>query len=127
MKVIKSEHITNTQPLNRDRIENRDSRKFLDILSDYMDKRVDLPAEENKSDQKVTLNSYNGFSDLKINHIEGDEKNSYIVKSIINKDEIERREKLELIRKRLDKGFYSRDDIIMETAGKILDEVDLDL
>ncbi len=126
MKIIKAEHIVNQKSENHTRRSGSD-KQFVDMLSQFMKEREAINGSSATNSSKIELESYNGYSELKINHLKGDDKDSYMVKSILQADDQNRLDRIELVKKRLESGFYSRDDIILETAGKILDEVDVNL
>ncbi|PID26986.1 MAG: hypothetical protein CR982_07350 [Candidatus Cloacimonadota bacterium] len=127
MKVVKTQHTENLKTEKISKVNSSD-KHFVDMLKDFMKRSSNVTSCETPSEnQKVTLDSMDGYSQLKINHLKGDEKERYMVNSILNRDSQARVDKIEMVKKRMETGFYSRDDVILETAGKILDEVDLDL
>ncbi len=134
----KNNIITDEKVLKSSSIENE---AFKDLLKSYIDKtrsinksksaepKLTSNIEEPTLDKRLQSNNeaYNSFNDLKVNNVNDTNQNSALITEILNKEnsssEIEhyRKLKLEEIKNKVNSGFYQTDDIIEQTAGKIID------
>jgi len=140
MNIDKTQNIdavTNETTDNQAKKDSISDKAFKDLLRNYIDKTNSLTTEVKQSknsktaaiENKLQSNNevYNSFNDLKINYINDKELNSSLITEILNKEnsipEIEnsRKLKLEEIKNRVNSGFYQTDNIIEQTAGKIID------
>ena len=135
---VKNDNITDKKLLKSSSIENE---AFKDLLKNYINKTSSIN-RNNNAGAKLTSNikeptlekklqsdneAYNSFNDLKVNNVNDTDLNSTLITEILKKEnsvsEIEhsRKLKLEEIKNKVNSGFYQTDDIIKQTAGKIID------
>ena len=122
--------ISNTEQSQNSNIpENAPNKKlnndFKNLLSEFIEESNNFPRTASLRNKKLEtiLNheNYSSFNKLKINHLNDGNKKSGQILNALNSNNIDRQEKLKQVKERLAEGFYQRDDVIRETAGKILD------
>jgi len=132
LKIMSVNSIKNIVPVENPDLQhiarnNSSVPDFKSLLHDFVEqhkavntkKAVELPHE-------TIMNStnYSSYNQLKVNHIDRKTANSMLVDKIVNSSpEDDRQAKIELAKNRIASGFYFRDDIIQDTAGKIVDSM----
>lgn len=107
--------------------QNSDNSDFMSMLHEFVQQNKTVHTEkipEKPYENIQNVNNYSSYNQLKVNHLDHKTANSLLVKKILdeNSDE-DRQSKIENAKKRIDSGFYFREDIIQETAGKIIDSM----
>ena len=104
------------------------NEQFKKLLEEFLNSEKAVNTKPLKSTDLEKLgngSSYNVFSRIKVNHINNSGINSRLIDSILNRNEDSEADKLSEVKEKLKNGFYLKDDIIEETAGKILDDFDM--
>ena len=133
-KVSGEQNKTTSISSDKSIIDGTKEGEFKDLLKSYIDKTSNLKPVNNSSKPKISLEKkiqddnevYNSFNDLKINYINNKELNSALISEILKQEDAEvvensRRLKLEDIKNKVNSGFYQTDDIVEQTAGRIID------
>lgn len=125
---IKNIRSADNQETVQNKVKNSsDPNEFINLLHDFVEqnKTVNGMDRSEKSFERIQNSAnYSSYNQLKVNHIDRQTANSQLVEKIVNgSSDEERLAKLEQVKNRLAAGFYLRDDIIDETAGKIVDSL----
>lgn len=106
---------------------NSNNSDFRSLLHDFVEQNKSVsPIKTVEQPHETIINSanYSSYNQLKVNHIDRQTANSLLVDKIVNgSTEDDRQAKIELAKSRITSGFYFRDDVIQETAGKIIDSL----
>ena len=133
-KVSGEQNKTTSVSSDKSIIDGTKEGGFKDLLKSYIDKTSTIVPANNTSKSNITLEKklqndnevYNSFNDLKINYINNKELNSALISEILKQEDVEvventRKLKLEEIKNKVNSGFYQTDDIVEQTAGRIID------
>ena len=125
-KIINTENkIQSDNQIKNGSVSGKES--FKEILEQFVTCTKKKSESQKKLPDSVNIisinDTYNSFNALKINHLNGNVKNSSLVENAMSVVDGDRTEKLKLVRERIKEGFYLRDDVINDTAGKILDSL----
>ncbi|MBN1970320.1 MAG: hypothetical protein JXR48_15955 [Candidatus Delongbacteria bacterium] len=119
-KLTNTDQIKDTNQTKKTEVKSGSFKELLNgYISELKEERI-INSESNLVN-KVNLfesDNFNVFNLLKINHLEDRNENEIIV---------DRKAKLENVRKRVNEGYYNNDSVLYETAGNILDELDINL